>query len=206
MCSPATAASASFLPLLLYTLFLYLFTSGKLIQSLPQRYRRITKYLIIIFIPAIVTLNEIGSFVGISHRKCSPSQLFPNNSPTVFFSYPGVISGSILIIGFRSQGAQVLWTFFSSLTIALLTIYQAINFVLTFYQLIRVFVDQSRIEASQSDEAHLFQGIGWIAVGIKLGAIESVIAFAPSGFGGALTRRALRFLGRACLTIGVVKG
>jgi len=178
-------ASASFLPLLFYTLFLFLFSSEKLIQNLPQRYQRIVKYLIIIFIPTIVALDEINSFVGISRRT---------------------IRGSILAIGFRSESDQALWTFFSSLIIAILAIYQAINFVLTFYQLLRVFIDKRRIETSESDEAHFFHGIGWIAAGIKLGAIETVIGFAPAGFEGAITRRILRLLGRGCLIIGIVKG
>jgi hypothetical protein len=117
-----------------------------------------------------------------------------------------MIVGSIMAIGFSSDKNQAVWTFFSSLTIAILTAYQAINFCLTFYQLIRVFIDQRRIDASQSDEAHLFHGIGWIATGIKLGALESVVGFAPAGFGGAITRRILRMLGRACLIIGIVKG
>jgi hypothetical protein len=118
----------------------------------------------------------------------------------------GTLPGSILAIGFRSESDQALWTFFSSLTIAILAIYQAINFVLTFYQLLRVFIDKRRIETSGSDEAHLFHGIGWIAGGIKLGAIETVVGFAPAGFGGAITRRILRLLGRGCLIIGIVKG
>lgn len=45
-----------------------------------------------------------------------------------------------------------------------------------------------------------------MTTGIKLGAIETVIGFAPMGFGGAFTRRIIRLLARACLAIGVVKG
>jgi hypothetical protein len=45
-----------------------------------------------------------------------------------------------------------------------------------------------------------------MATGIKLGAIETVVGFAPAGFGGAITRRILRLLGRACLIVGIVKG
>ena len=79
-------------------------------------------------------------------------------------------------------------------------------FFLAFYQLLRVFIDQRRIETSQSDEAHLIRGIGWVAGGLKLGAIETLLGFAPVGFGGAFTRRLLRLLARACLVIGIVKG
>lgn len=45
-----------------------------------------------------------------------------------------------------------------------------------------------------------------MAAGIKLGAVESVIGFAAGDFGLTLTRRILRMLGRALLTIGIVKG
>ncbi len=42
--------------------------------------------------------------------------------------------------------------------------------------------------------------------GLKLGAIETVVGFAHTSFSGALIRRVLRLLARACLCIGVVKG
>lgn len=57
-----------------------------------------------------------------------------------------------------------------------------------------------------SDEAHLFKGIVWICIGLKLGAIESVIGFANIGFAGAMSRRLLRFLSRGFLTVGLAKG
>ena len=156
-----------------------------------------------------MALNEVSSFVGISRRKYPIPSSVQIIAQWRFLSISGVITGpfgSILVIGFQFQRSRELWVFFSSVTLALLTLFQAVNFVLTFYQLIRVFVDQHRIEASQSDEAHLFKGIGWVAAGIKLGAIETLVAFAPAGFGGAFMRRVLRLLGRACLSIGVLKG
>ena len=117
-----------------------------------------------------------------------------------------MIRGTIVVIGFKNSKDQSLWTFFSALTLALLTAYQAISFTISFYQLIRVIINKRRIEVSGSDEAHMARGIGWIAAGLKLGAIESVVGYANAGFGGAFTRRVLRLIGRACLIIGVVKG
>ena len=116
------------------------------------------------------------------------------------------LAGPILAIGFRFSKNQTLWIFFSFFSLALLTLYQVVHFALIFYQVIRVFVDQRRIEMSQSDEAHFFQGLGWVAVGLKLGVIESIIGFVPAGFESAILRRVLRFLGRACLIVGVIKG
>src|ERR1700676_3102707 len=81
---PSATASFSFLPLLLYMLYLFLFASGKLIPKLPQRYQSITNYLIVIFIPAILIISEIGSFVGISRRTCSVLRV--NINPTIIFT------------------------------------------------------------------------------------------------------------------------
>lgn len=50
------------------------------------------------------------------------------------------------------------------------------------------------------------QGIGWIAAGIKLGAIEALLGFVPNGFGMALSRRLFRVAGRLMLAWGIYKG
>ena len=109
-------------------------------------------------------------------------------------------------MGFTNEETEM---FLSSVTLVLLTAYQAINFVVAFYRLMRALSHQRSLDASQSEkemEAHLFRGLGWIVAGTKLGAIETVIGFAQGGFGIAFTRRVLRMLGHACLIIGLVKG
>ncbi|KAF5348372.1 hypothetical protein D9758_010924 [Tetrapyrgos nigripes] len=183
-------ASLSFAPIFFYTLFLLLLMRGELVDILPQRYRNVAIIMLLIFIPIIVALEEVSSFVGITHRIARQND--------------GL---SFLAIGFSKNGDRTLWTFFTSLTLALLTAYQAVNFSFAFFRVGKAFIDQRSIEASSSDEAHLFMGIGWIAGGYKLGAIETVIGFAQNGgFGVALTRRILRFLSRAFLAIGIAKG
>ncbi|KAJ6562437.1 hypothetical protein B0H19DRAFT_1260013 [Mycena capillaripes] len=180
--------ATSFLPIFFYTLFVYLFTRGELIDTLPKRFQRIANILLLFFIPAIIALNELSSFVGISRRT-----IIVNAHPVVE-------------VGFRNFSDQQLWTFLSSLNLAFLTAFEAINFCFAFYRLIRAFVDQRRIEVTSTEQAHFIRGIGWISAGFKLGAIETVIGFAQGGFGGALVRRSLRFLARAFLIIGIVKG
>ncbi|KAJ6481927.1 hypothetical protein C8R45DRAFT_1003478 [Mycena sanguinolenta] len=180
--------ATSFIPILFYTLFVYLFTRGELIDTLPQRFQRIANVLLLFFIPAIVALNELSSFIGVHHRT-----FISNGRPA-------------LAIGYQSFNDQQIGTFLTSLTLALLTAFEAINFCFAFYRLIRAFVDQRRIETTSSDSAHLIRGIGWITGGFKLGAIETVIGFANGGFGGALTRRIVRFLARAFLIVGIAKG
>ncbi|KAJ6597502.1 hypothetical protein DFH09DRAFT_972155 [Mycena vulgaris] len=180
--------ATSFLPIFFYTLFVYLFTRGTLIDTLPKRFQSIANVLLLFFIPAIIALNELSSFIGISRRTI-------------------LVNGrEVVAIGFQSVNDQQLWTFLTSLTLALLTAFEAINFCFAFYRLVRAFIDQRRIETTSTDQAHLIRGIGWITGGFKLGAIETVIGFAQGGFGGALTRRVIRFLARAFLIIGIVKG
>ncbi|KAJ7224777.1 hypothetical protein C8J57DRAFT_231211 [Mycena rebaudengoi] len=187
--------ATSFLPIFFYTLFIYLFTRGKLLPTLPKSFQRVANVLLVIFLPAIVALNELSSFVGISRRTIPLG------------------SRSVVAIGFRAPADQQLWTFFTSLALALLTAFQAINFCFAFYRLVRAFVDQRRIEATTSvsgeaqHEVHHIRGIGYITAGLKLGAIETVVGFAPAaGFGGALVRRIIRFVARALLVVGVAKG
>jgi len=50
------------------------------------------------------------------------------------------------------------------------------------------------------------RGIGWIAAGIKLGAIEVILGFVPSGFAIPLSRRLLRLVVRVILAWGVYQG
>lgn len=182
-------ASLSFVPILFYTLFLLLFMRAELVETLPSRFQKVAVIMLFIFIPTIIALNEVASFVGISHR------ILQRNDGLTFLG-----------IGFSNSRDQTLWTFFTSLTLALFTAYQAINFSFVFFRVGKAFIHQRSIEMTSSDEAHLFRGIGWIAGAYKLGAIETVIGFAQGGFGGALTRRILRFLSRAALVIGLVKG
>ncbi|KAF9025831.1 hypothetical protein BDZ89DRAFT_1135245 [Hymenopellis radicata] len=176
--------AASFIPLLSYTLFIFLFTSAELLTTLPRRFRTIAQTMLFLFIPAIVILNEIASLAGISRM--------------------GV--GGRIFIGFKNDRDHDIWQFFTSMTLALHTAYQAINFSFAFFRLIKAFLNQRDLEAASSDQGYLFKGTGWISGGLKLGAIETVIGFAHAGFGGAITRRILRLLSHACISIGVVKG
>ncbi|KAI1792807.1 hypothetical protein LXA43DRAFT_317147 [Ganoderma leucocontextum] len=180
---------ASFIPLFLYTFSLYLLTTAELIPSLPVRFQNITKYVLLAFIPLIVVLNELGSFIGITYRQ------FGGGSTPV-----------VLGVGFSDPTPEM---FLSSVTLVLLTAFQAANFCIAFYRLVRALSHQRTLDASQQEkemEAHLFRGLGWIVAGMKLGAIETVIGFAQGGFGIAFTRRLLRLLAHACLVIGIIKG
>ncbi|KAI0356974.1 hypothetical protein OH77DRAFT_1495220 [Trametes cingulata] len=177
--------AGSFIPLFLFTFSLYLLTSTELVPSLPIRFQTLARYTLIAFIPIILILNEVASFVGITYRSV------------------GGQNG----VGFTNGTVQV---FLSSVTLVLLTVFQAMNFCIAFFRLVKALSHQRTIETVDREkkemEAHLFRGLGWIVVGLKLGAIETVIGFVQDGFAIPLTRRLLRFLGHACLVIGIVKG
>ncbi|KAK0469632.1 uncharacterized protein EV420DRAFT_52782 [Desarmillaria tabescens] len=178
-------AVASSLPILFYTAFLFFFARAELLESLPSRFRKIAQPMLLFFVPVIITLNELASLFGITHRV--------NDSGSIF-------------IGFKTDRDRDLWTFLTSMTLSLFTVYQLINFCLAFFRLVNALRQQRNLETSSSDQAYLFRGIGWISAGLKLGAIETVVGFAHTTFSGALIRRILRLLARACLCIGIVKG
>ncbi|KZT28303.1 hypothetical protein NEOLEDRAFT_1145915 [Neolentinus lepideus HHB14362 ss-1] len=185
--------ATSFIPIFCYVLFLFIFLRRNFLPSLPRRLQRITQFTLVFFIPSIVAADLLGSFIGISYTFL-PSQTNP--------------STRLLAIGFANDTDHMLWTIFSRLALALLTIYQALVFCVVFYRLVKSFVNQRRIETS-GDSDHsvvLIKGLGWLAIGLKVGAIETILGFALDGFGAPITRRILRFLSRACLIIGVVKG
>jgi hypothetical protein len=98
--------------------------------------------------------------------------------------------------------------FLSSTSLALLTIYQVITFLIFFARLASRVLAQRAIEdrAASEHEGVLFRGIGWLSVGMKISAVESALGFASANFGIVLVRRVLRSLGRACVIIGIVKG
>jgi len=103
-----------------------------------------------------------------------------------------------------NNGSQ--WLSLSQLSLALYTAFQMLSFFLAFYRLDKAFLDQQRIQTTHADERHYFNGIGWITVGIKLGAIESIVGFAMGGFAVPFSRRILRLFSRSSLIIGVLKG
>ena len=98
--------------------------------------------------------------------------------------------------------------FLRSISQALLVIYQGLTFLVFFVRLASCVLAQYNIEdrAASEWEGILFRGLGWLAVGAKLSALESAIGFATTSFGVILTRRVLRMIGRACIIIGVIKG
>jgi hypothetical protein len=207
------AGGFSFLPLLFYTLFVYAMSVKGLIPILPARFHRVTAVFLVIFIPIIIAFNEVASFIGITHRCESKmlrlrlngqflttrSQVIPSPDPN---------SMDVIGIGFSTNNNKNLWTIMTSFTLGTLAFFQMFAFSLALLRLARIFVNQRSMETSMLpvDEVYIFKGIAWIVIGLKLGAIETVIGFAPRSFGIALARRIFRMLSRACLVVGTAKG
>lgn len=59
----------SWLPLFLYTVFLFAFTTNDILSNFPKRVQTVTRYTLLVFIPVIVLFNELSSFVDLSYRK-----------------------------------------------------------------------------------------------------------------------------------------
>lgn len=107
---------------------------------------------------------------------------------------------------FLDKRSDLLWSFFTSLTLALLTAFQAAVFSFAFFRLVRAILNQRRIENNALDKAHLFNGIVWLCAGVKIGALESLVGLFGGGFGLALTRRIMRMMSRGCIAVGIAKG
>lgn len=55
----------------MYTLYLFLLTTKDVLPGFPQRLQVLSKYILLGFIPLIVLMNELASFIGISYRSYS---------------------------------------------------------------------------------------------------------------------------------------
>ncbi|KAH9052362.1 hypothetical protein EDB87DRAFT_1692257 [Lactarius vividus] len=61
-------SATSFVPILLYTAFLYFFNRRESFPRLSKRFALVSKAFLFAVIPIIVVTNEIGSFIGIKYR------------------------------------------------------------------------------------------------------------------------------------------
>jgi hypothetical protein len=105
-----------------------------------------------------------------------------------------------------TNNSNSLWLSLSQLSLGLYANYQCLAALLAVYRLFTACFDQRRIDTDNTDECHFFNGTGWIALGIGLGAVECIVGFAAGGFAIPLSRRILRLISRACIIIGALKG
>lgn len=177
--------SVSFVPMLSYTSYLVWLSRREFITYLPHRHQPVVRYLLTGAVPVIVAINFAAS-LGISIRNLS-------------------LSHAQIMIDFNNKSESV-WLSLGQLSLGTYTTFQCFTAFLALYRLFLAFFDQQRIDIKQSDERHFFNGTGWITVGIKLGAIESIVGFTSGGLAVPLSRRLLRLIGRLCIIIGSLKG
>lgn len=178
----------SFVPILLYTIFLFLYARSYFLPTLKRLPRSITKYALLTLIPLTIAMNELGSFLGIGYRVLQDSQ-----------------GQSFLAIGFGRAGDETIWQFFTSVALVLLIVIQAFIFCFSIYVAVSL-LQERRLSRSffEGCDMPTIRGVVWIALGVKLGAIETVLGFVNDGFAIILTRRILRMASRCCLGIGAL--
>lgn len=184
----------SAIPILLYTIFLYVLARRFFIPVIPKRFHSGVKVLLLVLIPTILALIEFGSLIGITYTVVE--------KPT-----------RELAVRFESTLAKTVWTLFGSAGLAIFILYQFITFLLASFRTFRHFIQNSsstfaitRSEREKVERGRSLRGLGWLLAGIKLGAIEVLIGYIPNGFEQSLSRRLLRLLARAMLAWGVYKG
>lgn len=184
-----TIGAVSAGPLFMFTLYLAILTTQDLQSILPHRIRWITKYTLFTCIPLIVISNALGSFLGLRYAQFFPS---PNS--------PALIS-----VGLFNTDAV---TFMDSLALVLLILMHAVAFLSSVARIIKIVLEKKRIEVAknQDNEAAMINGLGWMAAGIKFGFVEAILGFVGGSFATIIVRRGLRFLSRAFLIIGALKG
>lgn len=173
--------SVSSIPMLSYTSYLVWLSHREFIPYLPRRHQPVAKYLLTGLIP-VGTIMNFAASLGLTIHNLSLSQ-------------PDFTSKS-----------ESLWLSLGQLSLGLYTNYQCLAAFLALYRLFIACFDQQRIDTENTDERHFFNGTGWIALGIKLGAAECFVGFASGGFSIPLSRRILRLVSRACIIFGTLKG
>lgn len=181
--------ATSFIPLLGYTLFLYLFANATLLPLLSPRWNRIFSRTILISIPIIIAVNELSAFLGVRYSSIQ----LPNG-------------GATLGVGFANDATLGPWNIIANTSLALVTAYQAIHFCLAFLHCFQKAFRGERVFSTTSERDIRLQsmrGTGWLAVGLKIGAVETAIGFAGFNFTPTIARRVLRVIGRAFILISV---
>ncbi|KAH7101734.1 hypothetical protein BKA62DRAFT_702083 [Auriculariales sp. MPI-PUGE-AT-0066] len=180
------AGALSSVPTLCYTLFLYLFAKQNLLPLLSAGWNTIVSRTILISIPIIVAVNTISAFIGIRYTAVQ----LPDGRVT-------------LGVGFLNNAALTPWTFMSNSSLALVTAYQAIHFCLAFLHFFQRAYTQNGAASERDPRLFSKRGTGWLAVGLKIGAIETVVGFAGFAYTPSLVRRILRAASRLFMVAGI---
>ncbi|KZV92225.1 hypothetical protein EXIGLDRAFT_749778 [Exidia glandulosa HHB12029] len=181
--------ATSFIPLLAYTLFLFLFARSSLLPLLSTRWNRIVSRTLLLSLPVMVAVNEVSAFLGIQYKPITQAN-----------------GNVVLNVGFPNSAALGPWNILANTSLALVTAYQAIHFCLAFLHFFQKAYRGERMFSTSSERDVRLQsmkGTGWLAIGLKIGAVETVLGFVGFTFTPTIVRRILRVVGRLFILVGV---
>ena len=120
-----------------------------------------------------------------------------------------ILGNRVLAIGFRGSGDQAVWQFFNSITLAMLLTFQAVVFLLSLYHFLKPCITRKSNDDSEKNpklDPYLLKGVGWVALGVKLASVETLLGFIDGQYNIIIARRVLRLLSRACMIVAVLTG
>ena len=93
------------------------------------------------------------------------------------------------------------------LSLALLTVFEAMAFSLLLARLMKVIRHKKQRELVNGiGEIHHFRGVVFMNLGMMLSLAETFVGFVPQSFALAITRRGTKSAGRILIILGLLKG
>lgn len=199
-----SSGSLSFVPVFLFTVYLYIVVRAFFLPNLSRIPRKIVSYVLLAFVPFAIAMEELSSFVGISYRTFIRTVIASNLEMLMRFlgAEQNNAGSSFLEIGFDNSDDRTVWQFFTSTTLAFLIVVEVSLFMLAVFSAILMVRGRRLPEDSPSPPT--VRGIAWISAGMMLGAIETLLGFTNGGFQVVLARRFLRMFSRFFLTMGTL--
>lgn len=180
----------SVVPLFASILFLPFHLNTSILPYLSRVWRTVAMHTIIPMIPAIVVLDELASFYGVSHAAVSNYR--SGQTMTDAFAQPI----------YTSALARIISLTFTTTALTLLIVITLLTLVLCLRLLSHV---QHISELGGSIPGVTFGSTVLFATGVFLSALEYAFGLIPAGsFGTILARRIIAALGRTCVIAALI--
>ncbi|KAF8684940.1 hypothetical protein RHS04_01108 [Rhizoctonia solani] len=190
------------IPILAYTSFLFLLIRSDLLPTItPSILRTTLQFTLISLIPPTIMSYELGSLLGVTYR-INPITLVPET-------------------GFANLTTRSLSYAFTTSSIVILSSFQLLIFLLCTWRISQawdrasqpVFVSAmgGRARSNSTSTSYLgdergIRGLSWLALGLAIGATETLLSLGAQTFILVLVRRILRVLARASLIYALYRG
>ncbi|CAE6436060.1 unnamed protein product [Rhizoctonia solani] len=190
------------IPILAYTSFLFLLIRSDLLPTIsPSILRTTFQFTLISLIPPTLMSHELGSLLGVSYR-INTITLIPET-------------------GFANLTTRSLSYAFTTSAIVILSSFQLLIFLLCTWRISQawdrasqpVFISAmgGRTRSNSTSTSYLgdergIRGLSWLALGLAIGATETLLSLGPQTFVLVLVRRILRILSRASLIYALYRG